>query len=213
MRIPVLSFSALFLGLLAVLGLATCASALDIPPSPIHKRTTGAGLNHKRVVNSRHEKRDGLAALQLLNSTITDKANPAPPVNPGSDPSKALSGGAAASPSSTPALKKFPELGFEMPSAVPDTTDGWWTTDPEYAFLGFGYEVTACEFSRSLTCFRSRRLLSDRFFFGQAKVHRSLRRTSRTFATSLTAATSVSTVPATRTASTMTSSTQLGMPL
>ena len=33
-----------------------------------------------------------------------------------------------------------------MPSNLPASTDGWWC-DPvnEYAFLGFSYEITACE--------------------------------------------------------------------
>jgi hypothetical protein len=36
-----------------------------------------------------------------------------------------------------------------MPSNPPSDTDNWWC-DPttEYAFLGFSYEVTACEFYR-----------------------------------------------------------------
>ncbi|KAI0745412.1 glycoside hydrolase superfamily [Earliella scabrosa] len=40
----------------------------------------------------------------------------------------------------------FPSAGFQMPSEVPKSTDGWWC-DPtsEYAFMGFSYEVTACQ--------------------------------------------------------------------
>jgi hypothetical protein len=40
----------------------------------------------------------------------------------------------------------FPSLGFQMPSSPPSHTRNWWC-DPktEYAFLGFSYEVTACE--------------------------------------------------------------------
>lgn len=40
----------------------------------------------------------------------------------------------------------FPALDFVMPSKTPGTLDGWWcnATD-EYAFLGFSYEITACE--------------------------------------------------------------------
>jgi hypothetical protein len=39
----------------------------------------------------------------------------------------------------------FPSLGFEMPSDVPNSAEGWWC-DPatEYAFVGFSYEVTSC---------------------------------------------------------------------
>jgi hypothetical protein len=42
----------------------------------------------------------------------------------------------------------FPALGFKMPLHAPtgDALRNWWC-DPseEYAFLGFSYEVTACE--------------------------------------------------------------------
>ncbi|KAI0297167.1 glycoside hydrolase superfamily [Russula brevipes] len=40
----------------------------------------------------------------------------------------------------------FPAIGFKTPSEVPSSTAGWWC-DPtiEYAFLGFSYEVTACQ--------------------------------------------------------------------
>ncbi|KAF9072645.1 glycoside hydrolase superfamily [Rhodocollybia butyracea] len=40
----------------------------------------------------------------------------------------------------------FPALGFKMPNSVPSSTDGWWCdTDTEYGFVGFSYEVTACQ--------------------------------------------------------------------
>ncbi|KAG0704512.1 glycoside hydrolase superfamily [Suillus ampliporus] len=33
-----------------------------------------------------------------------------------------------------------------MPSSIPSSTDSWWcSADTEYAFLGFSYEVTACQ--------------------------------------------------------------------
>lgn len=40
----------------------------------------------------------------------------------------------------------FPALGFKMPSEVPANTNGWWC-DPsdEYAFMGFSYEITSCQ--------------------------------------------------------------------
>ena len=45
-----------------------------------------------------------------------------------------------------PSANCFPALGFKMPGEVPEDESSWWC-DPasEYAFLGFGYEVTACE--------------------------------------------------------------------
>ncbi|KAI0305773.1 hypothetical protein B0F90DRAFT_1808931 [Multifurca ochricompacta] len=49
-------------------------------------------------------------------------------------------------PSSGPGSHCFPAIGFETPSKVPASTEGWWC-DPtsEFAFLGFSYEVTACQ--------------------------------------------------------------------
>jgi hypothetical protein len=39
----------------------------------------------------------------------------------------------------------FPALGFNMPSSIPDSLDGWWCNmADEYAFVGFSYEITAC---------------------------------------------------------------------
>lgn len=48
---------------------------------------------------------------------------------------------------SVPYPNCFPALGFEKPSNVPSSVEGWWC-DPatEYAFVGFSYEVTECEF-------------------------------------------------------------------
>ncbi|KAF5393590.1 hypothetical protein D9757_000008 [Collybiopsis confluens] len=46
----------------------------------------------------------------------------------------------------------FPALGFNMPSSVPSTPAGWWCDkSTEYAFVGFGYEVTACQSRSQLT--------------------------------------------------------------
>ncbi|KAJ8462146.1 hypothetical protein ONZ45_g18041 [Pleurotus djamor] len=45
----------------------------------------------------------------------------------------------------------FPSLGFQMPQSTPKSLTNWWC-DPasEYAFLGFSYEVTACQSSSQL---------------------------------------------------------------
>ena len=41
----------------------------------------------------------------------------------------------------------FPAYGFQMPSEVPDNMDRWWCNPAdEYAFLGFSYEISPCEF-------------------------------------------------------------------
>ena len=52
---------------------------------------------------------------------------------------------------------KFPDLGFTMPSLVPSSIEDWWTKEREYAFLGFSYEVTACELSCSFGLFSTSR--------------------------------------------------------
>lgn len=42
----------------------------------------------------------------------------------------------------------FPAIGFKTPSNVPRSLEGWWCDpDTEYAFVGFSYEITACEFA------------------------------------------------------------------
>ncbi|KAI0297168.1 glycoside hydrolase superfamily [Russula brevipes] len=53
---------------------------------------------------------------------------------------------AAPVPHPGPGPNCFPAIGFKTPSGVPSSTAGWWC-DPttEYAFLGFSYEVTACQ--------------------------------------------------------------------
>lgn len=47
-----------------------------------------------------------------------------------------------------PASSCFPALDFHKPLSLPKDNLQWWC-DPstEYAFLGFSYEVTACEFT------------------------------------------------------------------
>ncbi|KAF8629950.1 hypothetical protein AX17_005516 [Amanita inopinata Kibby_2008] len=40
----------------------------------------------------------------------------------------------------------FPALDFRMPHAAPQSVDNWWCDQKnEYAFMGFSYEVTACQ--------------------------------------------------------------------
>ena len=41
----------------------------------------------------------------------------------------------------------FPSLGFQMPSSVPSSLDGWWSDyESEIGFLGFSYSVAGCTF-------------------------------------------------------------------
>ncbi|CAK5268687.1 unnamed protein product [Mycena citricolor] len=40
----------------------------------------------------------------------------------------------------------FPAIGFNMPASVPNSLKNWWCDyASEYAFVGFSYEVTACQ--------------------------------------------------------------------
>lgn len=42
----------------------------------------------------------------------------------------------------------FPGFNFKMPEGPPSSLTNWWCdSDSEYAFVGFSYEVTACEYS------------------------------------------------------------------
>ena len=56
----------------------------------------------------------------------------------------------------------FPAVGFNTPSEVPASLDGWWC-DPadEFGFLGFSYEITPCEFPPLL--FPAVRFMNCRF--------------------------------------------------
>jgi len=44
----------------------------------------------------------------------------------------------------------FPAIGFKMPRELPSSLNGWWCDmSNEYAFVGFSYEVSECEFNLS----------------------------------------------------------------
>jgi hypothetical protein len=74
-----------------------------------------------------------LRSLLVLSSLVTVALSvPTLPIDPSLIPSL---GGTSC----------FPALGFNMPSGVPDSLDGWWCDmADEYAFVGFSYEITAC---------------------------------------------------------------------
>lgn len=45
----------------------------------------------------------------------------------------------------------FPGIGFKMPSKVPNSLDNWWCSkQDEYAFMGFSYEISACQSQATL---------------------------------------------------------------
>lgn len=105
----------------------------------------------------------------------------------------------------------FPALGFETPSSVPDSLDGWWC-DPatEYAFLGFSYEVTACGFVL-FPSMRNRSLCQ--LLFAQVRRHHSYSRNSQIFVIRSIRDTSAYMAPATAKGSTTTSSMRRGITL
>ena len=59
----------------------------------------------------------------------------------------------------------FPAVGFKMPEATPTSLTNWWcNADTEYAFVGFGYDISPCDFLlRSLFFFYM--LTATSFFF------------------------------------------------
>jgi len=77
----------------------------------------------------------------------------------------------------------FPAIGFKMPREPPSSLNGWWCdTSNEYAFVGFSYEVSECEFSsfqkfhQSWRFFRSKlQWVEERFYGYQTTISRSLR--------------------------------------
>lgn len=154
------SFSSLStLSLAAIVALGPTLTFAHESPS-LHKRTTGAGAGHKRVVNSRRsdaaKREDAASALSLINSALANKTSSTSsvtsPANGG--PVKALSNGPPTTPNTTTSAASqspastgcFPSAGFKMPSDAPSSTDNWWCeADSEYAFMGFSYEITQCE--------------------------------------------------------------------
>ena len=47
----------------------------------------------------------------------------------------------------------FPAVGFKMPNTTPTSLTNWWcNTDTEYAFVGFSYDISSCDFLRD-RCF------------------------------------------------------------
>ena len=43
----------------------------------------------------------------------------------------------------------FPAVGFKMPNAIPTSLTNWWCNmDTEYAFVGFSYDISLCDFLR-----------------------------------------------------------------
>lgn len=127
-------------------------SALAIVASA-HDTATGA---HKRMLAHRNnEQRDTpnvAPAVPAVKTKRKKRSSCSPHSNTTSTASSAKASPTTVSTTSNSTSSgnstglKFPQLGFKMPSEVPSTLDGWWA-DPseEYAFVGFSYEISACE--------------------------------------------------------------------
>jgi len=102
-------------------------------------------INHRREKHLGHRacKGNHSGSNSTLSSTVSSVV---PSSTPNTGNTDVSSGGS--NPSSSGG---FPSLGFQMPSSVPKSLDGWWTNmDDEIAFLGFSYEVTACQSASKL---------------------------------------------------------------
>jgi hypothetical protein len=97
----------------------------------------------------------------------------------------------------------FPAIGFETPSNIPSSLEGWWC-DPstEYAFVGFSYEITDCEFVHFN---HSLHRLSKPTWYAQVRLHPSYTENFRIFVIGSIQDMSAYTVPATAKDSTTTS--------
>ncbi|EPT02621.1 hypothetical protein FOMPIDRAFT_114078 [Fomitopsis schrenkii] len=84
-----------------------------------------------------------LLSLTWILSLIFTVGNALPLIG---DSATHVESGSLAGPLESRASSCFPALGFRMPSSVPSNINNWWC-DPstEYAFLGFSYEITACQ--------------------------------------------------------------------
>ena len=80
-----------------------------------------------------------LTFLAALSSLLAQGVRPIPLADDGTT-------SVVRSEAALPAPFCFPALGFVMPPFLPPDNTHWWC-DPstEYAFVGFSYEVTACE--------------------------------------------------------------------
>jgi len=85
----------------------------------------------------RHLARKGLHARSATTSTNSTSA--------------ANTTSTTSSSSSSSSSDCFPSSGFKMPDSVPSSLENWWC-DPstEYAFIGFSYEITACQSASQL---------------------------------------------------------------
>ncbi|KAM5531861.1 hypothetical protein V8D89_014491 [Ganoderma adspersum] len=139
--------------LLALSGLSSVAQAAHIKPvhharapipapvpvpvpvaAPVASPATHV---RQRRCNARHHNSSSSARPSHTSSHTHSSAAPAKtttPPKPANSPAKGGSNNC------------FPALGFNPPANVPDSLDGWWCDDKtEYAFLGFSYEVSACQ--------------------------------------------------------------------
>ena len=175
MRTPISSLTVTALSLLTIVTPLVSAAATHIQRSLAHKRTVGSRNNQT--------KRDGaLAGLESLNNALGSLSSS----GSSGGPAKAVAAAppASASPyaspppatSNTAASSCFPSANFTMPASPPANADNWWCDlDTEYAFVGFSYEVTACEYPILLLKMGYRSSVCS----PQAKAHPNFKRNSK----------------------------------
>ncbi|TBU41684.1 glycoside hydrolase superfamily [Dichomitus squalens] len=126
--------------LLALSGLSSFVQAAHIKLAHVHHARApapaGSPATHARQRRcAAHRAHNSTASVARTSTHTTSTHTSAAPQK---TPAKQTSSGASSG--------CFPALGFKTPADVPDSLDGWWCDDKtEYAFLGFSYEVSACQ--------------------------------------------------------------------
>lgn len=141
------------------------AASAAITPTLVSAHSDSHLISHKRLLKSKRssllspesnvlQARDSTSSAAAAGSLLSlievalQNAN-----------QKNSKGTVAAAGSAPPSSSCFPALDFQMPDNVPSDLNNWWCSpDTEYAFMGFSYEVTACEFlcSRFFPCWWDR---------------------------------------------------------
>ena len=124
--------SHLTLTLFSILLVLFCLSFTVADAHPIRR--------HSKRLNRRCKPRSSAAPTLIASHSATPTSSSKPAAHTASN-----NNGSGSSPSAS-ASNCFPALGFQMPDSVPQDTNNWWCdASTEHAFLGFSYEVSACE--------------------------------------------------------------------
>jgi exo-beta-1,3-glucanase (GH17 family) len=116
-------------------------------PSSQHKRTARSLGRKRTAAAASNATAEAIASLKALSKACPKASNgTGPAVAAANSPPKTNTTTTQSGTSSGGSGGCFPAQGFQMPSGVPSSTDNWWCpAADEYAFVGFSYEVTACQ--------------------------------------------------------------------